>query len=724
MASPEESRPAAEGKVDDSEMQSRREDESNSGGDVKLAQQTPSIAASNQSEAREKSSEVTTSPTTPVSSTTSIVNQETHVDFKSSSELLAGAIASPAAAQSSEGTADTPSLLNAVHKKPPSAGGHFPEKLVARGGLGQKGPGGPGSPGAGRSNIARFKSMTPSRLPIPKSPCLTIPPGLSPTTLLDSPVLLSAGQAQPSPTTGTFPLPPISEPLSAADPSIERKVDQDGSTFVFKPFPKMGRNPLSPLAKVGQSGLSHQQALMQVHAQAQAQASAPPECTVSETVSKLTGSLTSSVDAPKLVAPLQSREPSENLSQEVNDASEKTQLARQAPALPPVIGRPSEDGYNWRKYGQKQVKDREFPRSYYKCTHPDCSVKKKVEQSHDGQVREIVYKGEHNHPKPQATRRMSLAASRVTNGSGRDGSHMLLAIEKADSSFPCANDHKLSTDPSFSRAIVISSGGASRTPEPSSGSTSDDEANGDRRKGDDGDVGDPDSKRRKKEGTGDSISALPVRTVREPRVVVQTASNVDILDDGYRWRKYGQKVVKGNPHPRSYYKCTNLGCPVRKFVERSPTDAQAVITAYEGKHNHNLPAARSSNHYGGGSAVAALRLSHVHSGKVASANVVARPATSLQDQSLMGKLLQDRLEGDDSTDSMNLAGKGMRGAIDQQIRGLETLVPTSTSLMNSGATGEQTYQGAETLGQDMDLRPKEELSERAHMNQSPLQPTL
>lgn len=40
------------------------------------------------------------------------------------------------------------------------------------------------------------------------------------------------------------------------------------------------------------------------------------------------------------------------------------------------------------------------------------------------------------------------------------------------------------------------------------------------------------------------------RTLREPRVVVQIESEVDILDDGYRWRKYGQKVVKGNPNPR------------------------------------------------------------------------------------------------------------------------------------------------------------------------------
>nr|AFK42021.1 unknown [Medicago truncatula] len=54
------------------------------------------------------------------------------------------------------------------------------------------------------------------------------------------------------------------------------------------------------------------------------------------------------------------------------------------------------------------------------------------------------------------------------------------------------------------------------------------------------------------------------RAIREPRVVVQTTSEVDILDDGYRWRKYGQKVVKGNPNPKSYHKCTNAGCTVKE----------------------------------------------------------------------------------------------------------------------------------------------------------------
>lgn len=46
-----------------------------------------------------------------------------------------------------------------------------------------------------------------------------------------------------------------------------------------------------------------------------------------------------------------------------------------------------------------------------------------------------------------------------------------------------------------------------------------------------------------------------VKPIREPRVVVQTVSEVDILDDGYRWRKYGQKVVRGNPNPRYLKHC-------------------------------------------------------------------------------------------------------------------------------------------------------------------------
>lgn len=40
------------------------------------------------------------------------------------------------------------------------------------------------------------------------------------------------------------------------------------------------------------------------------------------------------------------------------------------------------------------------------------------------------------------------------------------------------------------------------------------------------------------------------KKIRKPRYAFQTRTQVDILDDGYRWRKYGQKAVKNNKFPR------------------------------------------------------------------------------------------------------------------------------------------------------------------------------
>lgn len=74
-------------------------------------------------------------------------------------------------------------------------------------------------------------------------------------------------------------------------------------------------------------------------------------------------------------------------------------------------GAPADDGYNWRKYGQKLVKGSEYPRSYYKCTHPNCEVKKKVERSREGHITEIIYTKAHNHPKPPPNRRSGIGSS-------------------------------------------------------------------------------------------------------------------------------------------------------------------------------------------------------------------------------------------------------------------------------------------------------------------------
>ncbi|KAK1320011.1 putative WRKY transcription factor 48 [Acorus calamus] len=87
---------------------------------------------------------------------------------------------------------------------------------------------------------------------------------------------------------------------------------------------------------------------------------------------------------------------------------------------------------------------------------------------------------------------------------------------------------------------------------------------------------------------------------REPRFAFMTKSEVDHLEDGYRWRKYGQKAVKNSPFPRSYYRCTSAMCGVKKRVERSSDDPTVVITTYEGQHTHPSPVVSRGGGGGGG----------------------------------------------------------------------------------------------------------------------------
>ncbi|KAM1053319.1 hypothetical protein FF1_000820 [Malus domestica] len=62
------------------------------------------------------------------------------------------------------------------------------------------------------------------------------------------------------------------------------------------------------------------------------------------------------------------------------------------------------------------------------------------------------------------------------------------------------------------------------------------------------------------------------------------------LDDGYSWRKYGQKNILGANHPRGYYRCTHRGtqgCVATKQVQKSDTDPTTFVLTYRGVHTCN-----------------------------------------------------------------------------------------------------------------------------------------
>ncbi|XP_045830621.1 probable WRKY transcription factor 20 isoform X1 [Trifolium pratense] len=432
-------------------------------------------------------------------------------------------------------------------------------------------PNDPNRTGSGQNSMARYKLMSPAKLPISRSPCITIPPGYSPTSFLESPVLLSNMKVEPSPTTGSLLQALHCSMTSAGSPTFPvtstcfNTSTVNGRKYSFFEFKPPARNMVPADFN---NHVSEQSTQVEGQGKGQSFLSSPlNENEKADQSNEL--SLSSPVQMVSSVA----NSPVDVNSDEHNHKG-NTANGPQS----------SNDGYNWRKYGQKHVKGSEFPRSYYKCTHPNCEVKKLFERSHDGQITEIIYKGTHDHPKPQPSNRYSAGSIMSTQGERSDNRASSLA----------GRDDKVSNSPEQPTVATndLSLEGAGFVSTKTNDEVDDDDLF---------------SKRRKTElGNTDIIPV--VKPIREPRVVVQTMSEVDILDDGYRWRKYGQKVVRGNPNPRSYYKCTNAGCPVRKHVERASHDPKAVITTYEGKHNHDVPAAKNSSHDMAGYAASKIKL--------------------------------------------------------------------------------------------------------------------
>ncbi|CAL4918205.1 unnamed protein product [Urochloa decumbens] len=72
-------------------------------------------------------------------------------------------------------------------------------------------------------------------------------------------------------------------------------------------------------------------------------------------------------------------------------------------------------------------------------------------------------------------------------------------------------------------------------------------------------------------------------------------SQLVMPEDGYEWKKYGQKFIKNIQKIRSYFRCRNKLCGAKKKVEWHPSDPnRALRIVYDGAHQHGSPPSSSS----------------------------------------------------------------------------------------------------------------------------------
>ncbi|XP_040992982.1 probable WRKY transcription factor 43 [Juglans microcarpa x Juglans regia] len=58
-------------------------------------------------------------------------------------------------------------------------------------------------------------------------------------------------------------------------------------------------------------------------------------------------------------------------------------------------------------------------------------------------------------------------------------------------------------------------------------------------------------------------------------------------EDGYEWKKYGQKFIKNVGKVRSYFKCQRSNCGAKKRADWSTSEAGSLRVVYDGLHSHS-----------------------------------------------------------------------------------------------------------------------------------------
>ncbi|KAG6471491.1 WRKY transcription factor 6-like [Zingiber officinale] len=131
-----------------------------------------------------------------------------------------------------------------------------------------------------------------------------------------------------------------------------------------------------------------------------------------------------------------------------------------------------------------------------------------------------------------------------------------------------------------------------------------------------------------------SSPSNPDRTqpiMKDTQVSLRIRPEQKLFHDGCHWRKYGEKLSKGNPFPRAYFRCScslNVKrCSVHKKVQRCAEDPTAWTITYKGSHNHQLPPAALATANATSAAMSMLMSGSLSSASVISDNSVLAGAT-------------------------------------------------------------------------------------------------
>ncbi|KAI7731519.1 hypothetical protein M8C21_014783 [Ambrosia artemisiifolia] len=292
---------------------------------------------------------------------------------------------------------------------------------------------------------------------------------------------------------------------------------------------------------------------------------------------------------------------------------------------------PDDDGYIWRKYGQKDILGSKYPRSYYRCnfskTHA-CCAKKQVQRrcTEEPCVFEVVYRGKHTCPeilsnnynmglilcyafvsrkfcvvKSGSTLQVNQSLSKDTK-EDREHVDQLQVVQKEDLS---NESEKTSTLKIFNGNNGTRSQYAETAfrmwepPSPISGKPDNKDTQcmfkapnqklaSTKKKSSSADIAE--SIQQMKRAPHDVRKCLQNGTLRSKYSSIITSSHQvkvnkgiqveEALDDGYIWRKYGEKSVCGSKYPR----CSTRGCSAKKHVHRSTEDPSVFEVSYSGKH--------------------------------------------------------------------------------------------------------------------------------------------